>query len=97
VLNDLGYQRLLYARVDLVGYEGGWAVMELELVEPALFLSYDETAQSSWPKQSSAGRSTRRYVADLARRFEYFGRHDGAGTVGRVAREEAPDDRELGD
>jgi glutathione synthase/RimK-type ligase-like ATP-grasp enzyme len=44
VLNDLGYQRLLYARVDLVGYEGGWAVMELELVEPSLFLSYDETA-----------------------------------------------------
>jgi glycosyltransferase A (GT-A) superfamily protein (DUF2064 family) len=35
---------LLYARVDLVGYEGGWAVMELELVEPSLFLSYDEAA-----------------------------------------------------
>jgi glutathione synthase/RimK-type ligase-like ATP-grasp enzyme len=44
VLSDLGYQRLLYARVDLVGYEGGWAVMELELVEPSLFLSYDEQA-----------------------------------------------------
>jgi glutathione synthase/RimK-type ligase-like ATP-grasp enzyme len=43
VLSDLGYQRLLYARVDLVGYEGGWAVMELELVEPSLFLSYDES------------------------------------------------------
>jgi glutathione synthase/RimK-type ligase-like ATP-grasp enzyme len=44
LLNDLGYQRLLYARVDLVGYEGGWAVMELELVEPSLFLSFDEVA-----------------------------------------------------
>ena len=44
VLGDLGYQRLLYARVDLVGYEGGWAVMELELVEPSLFLSYDAQA-----------------------------------------------------
>jgi glutathione synthase/RimK-type ligase-like ATP-grasp enzyme len=44
VLSDLGYERLLYARVDLVGYEGGWAVMELELVEPSLFLSYDEAA-----------------------------------------------------
>lgn len=44
VLRDLGYERLLYARVDLVGYEGGWAVMELELVEPALFLSYDVEA-----------------------------------------------------
>jgi glutathione synthase/RimK-type ligase-like ATP-grasp enzyme len=44
VLDTLGYQRLLYARVDLVGYEGGWAVMELELVEPSLFLSYDDVA-----------------------------------------------------
>ncbi len=44
VLGDLGYQRLLYARIDLVGYEGGWAVMELELVEPSLFLSYDAQA-----------------------------------------------------
>jgi glutathione synthase/RimK-type ligase-like ATP-grasp enzyme len=44
ILNDLGYQRLLYARVDLVGYEGGWVVMELELVEPSLFLSYDDVA-----------------------------------------------------
>jgi hypothetical protein len=44
VLRDLGYQRLLYARVDLVGFEGGWAVMELELVEPSLFLSYDAQA-----------------------------------------------------
>jgi glutathione synthase/RimK-type ligase-like ATP-grasp enzyme len=41
VLEDLGYADLLYARVDLVGFEGGWAVMELELVEPSLFLSYD--------------------------------------------------------
>lgn len=44
LLTDLDYQRLLYARVDLVGYAGGWAVMELELVEPSLFLSYDEVA-----------------------------------------------------
>jgi glutathione synthase/RimK-type ligase-like ATP-grasp enzyme len=41
VLGELGYDHLLYARVDLVGVDGGWAVMELELVEPSLFLSYD--------------------------------------------------------
>jgi glutathione synthase/RimK-type ligase-like ATP-grasp enzyme len=29
---------LLYARVDLVRFAGAWAVMELELVEPFLFL-----------------------------------------------------------
>ena len=41
VLDDLGYGDLLYARVDLVGFEGHWAVMELELVEPSLFLSFN--------------------------------------------------------
>jgi glutathione synthase/RimK-type ligase-like ATP-grasp enzyme len=47
VLADLGYSNLLYARVDLVGVDAGWAVMELELVEPSLFLSYDaETTRS---------------------------------------------------
>ena len=29
---------------QFLGYAGGWAVMELELVEPSLFLSYDEVA-----------------------------------------------------
>lgn len=33
-------RELLYARVDLVRWENSWAVMELELVEPSLFLSY---------------------------------------------------------
>lgn len=35
---------LLYARVDLVGTSEGWAIMELELVEPSLFLAYDANA-----------------------------------------------------
>lgn len=35
---------VLYGRVDLVATPEGWAVMELELVEPSLFLSYDEEA-----------------------------------------------------
>ncbi len=35
---------LLYARVDLVATSTGWAVMELELVEPSLFLSFDDRA-----------------------------------------------------
>lgn len=35
---------LTYARVDLVASEDGYAIMELELVEPSLFLSYDDAA-----------------------------------------------------
>jgi len=35
---------LLYARVDLVKTDAGWAVMELELVEPSLFLSFYQPA-----------------------------------------------------
>jgi glutathione synthase/RimK-type ligase-like ATP-grasp enzyme len=31
---------LLYARVDLVSHQGQWLLMELELTEPSLFLSY---------------------------------------------------------
>jgi glutathione synthase/RimK-type ligase-like ATP-grasp enzyme len=42
VLADLGFDHLLYARVDLVADDEGWLLMELELVEPSLYLSYDE-------------------------------------------------------
>ena len=35
---------LLYARVDLVRWAGAWAVMELELVEPSLFLTHHPMA-----------------------------------------------------
>jgi glutathione synthase/RimK-type ligase-like ATP-grasp enzyme len=46
VLEDLGFEHLLYARVDLVRDDEGWLLMELELVEPSLYLSYDdETAR----------------------------------------------------
>jgi len=38
VLAATGFTGLLYARVDLVWLEGQWAVMELELVEPSLYL-----------------------------------------------------------
>jgi len=44
VLKDLGFDNLLYARVDLVMTDSGWAVMELELVEPSLFLSFHQPA-----------------------------------------------------
>ncbi len=37
-------QRLLYARVDLVRHGAGFRVMELELVEPALYLRMDPGA-----------------------------------------------------
>jgi glutathione synthase/RimK-type ligase-like ATP-grasp enzyme len=40
VLGTLGFDSLLYARVDLVATIRGWLVMEIELVEPSLFLTY---------------------------------------------------------
>lgn len=43
-LQASGFTGLLYARVDLVLFEGAWSVMELELVEPSLFLTFDENA-----------------------------------------------------
>ena len=43
-LEASGFTDLLYARVDLVLFEGVWSVMELELVEPSLFLSFDDHA-----------------------------------------------------
>jgi glutathione synthase/RimK-type ligase-like ATP-grasp enzyme len=44
VLSTLGLSDLLYARVDLVATVAGWLVMELELVEPALYVTYDDEA-----------------------------------------------------
>jgi hypothetical protein len=44
VLAEPLFDDLLYARADLVLTDEGWAVMELELVEPSLFLTYDEQA-----------------------------------------------------
>ena len=37
-------EKLLYARVDLVRFHGRFAVMELELIEPALYLRMDDAA-----------------------------------------------------
>jgi glutathione synthase/RimK-type ligase-like ATP-grasp enzyme len=47
VLARVGMSDLLYARVDLVPTINGWLVMELELVEPSLFLTFDDAAASS--------------------------------------------------
>lgn len=44
VLDDVRFDELLYARVDLVRLGGAWALMELELVEPSLFLSHHGAA-----------------------------------------------------
>jgi glutathione synthase/RimK-type ligase-like ATP-grasp enzyme len=44
VLSTLGYSDLLYARVDIVATIQGWLVMELEMVEPSLFLAFNESA-----------------------------------------------------
>lgn len=37
-------ERTLYARVDLVKYLDKWVLMELEVIEPELFLQYDPSA-----------------------------------------------------
>ncbi len=44
LLDDERFRDLLYARVDLVATDAGWALMEFELVEPNLFLTFDEAA-----------------------------------------------------
>lgn len=44
IFTDRRFTDLLYARVDLVAGPAGWAVMELELVEPSLYLTFDDTA-----------------------------------------------------
>ena len=44
ILDDPRFEDLLYARVDVVRTPLGWALMELELVEPSLFLGYDDHA-----------------------------------------------------
>lgn len=38
------FETLLYARVDLVREPSGWSVLELELVEPSLFLTHHPRA-----------------------------------------------------
>jgi glutathione synthase/RimK-type ligase-like ATP-grasp enzyme len=44
VLDTMDLSDLLYARVDLVATIRGWLVMELELVEASLYLTYDDEA-----------------------------------------------------
>ena len=44
VLSEAFFRGILYARADLVRVPEGWAIMELELVEPSLFLTYDDQA-----------------------------------------------------
>jgi glutathione synthase/RimK-type ligase-like ATP-grasp enzyme len=44
VLAEEAFRGILYGRVDLVKMAEGWAIMELELVEPSLFLAYDDQA-----------------------------------------------------
>ncbi len=44
VMDEDPFRGLLYGRVDVVRVDDGWAIMELELVEPSLFLAYDSLA-----------------------------------------------------
>jgi glutathione synthase/RimK-type ligase-like ATP-grasp enzyme len=47
ILDDHRFADLLYARVDLVNDDGKWRLMELELVEPSLFLGFDDNAAAA--------------------------------------------------
>ncbi len=58
-LGHLDAGDLLYARVDLVRHGDGWAVMEVELTEPSLFLS------SQPPVADLLARAIRARVASL--------------------------------
>ncbi len=45
ILNLIEFEReLLFARVDLVRTDDGFALMELELIEPCLYLTFDDRA-----------------------------------------------------
>jgi glutathione synthase/RimK-type ligase-like ATP-grasp enzyme len=67
VLESLDFPDLLYARVDLVHDGQGWAVLELELVEPSLFLSFDATTTATLAR-AIQGRVTKRAIDDGERR-----------------------------
>lgn len=41
----------LYARLDYVYYQGQWCLMEMELIEPALYLAYDAQAPARWAQR----------------------------------------------
>lgn len=43
-----GYDACLYARVDCVRYQGRYHLMELELLEPSLYLAYEPNAPARW-------------------------------------------------
>jgi glutathione synthase/RimK-type ligase-like ATP-grasp enzyme len=47
VLSTLDFSNLLYARVDLVATIQGWLIMELELIEPSLFLTFQDRSASA--------------------------------------------------
>ncbi|MFT5357981.1 MAG: hypothetical protein ACI9KE_005218 [Polyangiales bacterium] len=41
---------LLYARVDLVHFDGAWGLMELELIEPSLYFPFDEESPARFAR-----------------------------------------------
>ena len=41
-VTEIAGQTLLYARADLVRWDGGWVVMEMELIEPSLYFAHGE-------------------------------------------------------
>jgi glutathione synthase/RimK-type ligase-like ATP-grasp enzyme len=46
VIDFIGRDKLLYARVDMVRHENDFKLMEVELIEPDLYLNYDINAKT---------------------------------------------------
>ncbi len=91
VLEVKGFADLLYARVDLVATATGWELMELELVEPSLFLTFDPPAAARLAKAIARRMREGRFPVallpdvlgeNLDERTESAGRLDHSTAVG---------------
>jgi len=93
VLSDLGYERLLYARVTwwatrAVGRDGTGTRRAV-----ASFSLTTKRRPSNWPGHQAPGDQRDDYVADLSGRSSTSGGTTVPGRLERIAREETSNDR----
>jgi len=53
-VTEIAGQTLLYARADLVRWDGGWVVMEMELIEPSLYFAHGEGSAEQFARALDA-------------------------------------------
>ncbi|MEO0557080.1 MAG: hypothetical protein AAF170_02735 [Bacteroidota bacterium] len=53
-VTEVAGETLLYARADLVRWEEGWAVMEMELIEPSLYFAHGEGSAAHFARALNA-------------------------------------------